>query len=103
MLEPQHIKPTGRTSLAEGQNPYWVSIFTFCRLAYIFSGCVGAAILAKIWPTLLSGYALADDSMKEIYRIIFTNSTEMVYGGIWGYLLWQHSPAKFSTLKASRW
>jgi hypothetical protein len=68
------------------KNPYWMGVFSFCGLAYIFSGCVGAAILAKIWPTLLSGYALADDSMKEIYRIIFTNSTEMVYGGIWGYL-----------------
>ncbi len=68
------------------KNPYWMSVFTFCGLAYIFSGCVGAAILAKIWPTLLSGYANADEPIKEIYRIVFTNSTQMVYGGIWGYL-----------------
>jgi len=68
------------------KNPYWMSVFTFCGLAYIFSGSVGAAILAKIWPTLLSGYAIADEPVKEIYRIVFTNSTEMVYGGIWGYL-----------------
>ncbi len=68
------------------KNPYWMSVFTFCGLAYIFSGCIGAAILARIWPTLISGYADADEPIKEIYRIVFTNSTEMVYGGIWGYL-----------------
>lgn len=68
------------------KSPYWMSVFTFCGLAYIFSGSIGAAILAKIWPTLLSGYANADEPVKEIYRIVFTNSTEMVYGGIWGYL-----------------
>ncbi len=68
------------------KNPYWMSVFTFSGLAYIFSGCVGAAILARIWPTLISGYAIADEPIKEIYRIVFTNSTQMVYGGIWGYL-----------------
>ncbi len=68
------------------KNPYWMSVFTFCGLAYIFSGSIGAAILAKIWPTLLSGYANADEPIKEIYRIVFINSTQMVYGGIWGYL-----------------
>ncbi len=70
----------------KSKNPYWMSVFTFCGLAYIFSGCIGAAILAKIWPTLISGYASADEPIKEIYRIVFTNSTQMVYGGIWGYL-----------------
>lgn len=68
------------------KNPYWMSVFTFCGLAYIFSGSAGAAILAKVWPTLISGYAGAAEPVKEMYRIIFINSTEMVYGGIWGYL-----------------
>lgn len=63
-----------------------MSVFTFCGLAYVFSGSIGAAILAKIWPTLISGYASADEPVKEIYRIVFINSTQMVYGGIWGYL-----------------
>lgn len=68
------------------KNPYWMSVFTFCGLAYIFSGSVGAAILAKIWPPLISGYADADAPTREIYRIVFTNSTRMVYEGIWGCL-----------------
>ncbi len=68
------------------KNPYWMGIISFCGLAYIFSGAIGAAILARVWPTLISGYAAADESVQEIYRIVFTNSTEMVYGGIWGYL-----------------
>jgi len=70
----------------KAKNPYWMNVFTFCGLAYVFSGSIGAAILAKIWPTLISGYASADEPIKEIYRIVFINSTQMVYGGIWGYL-----------------
>ena len=70
----------------KNKNPYWMSIFTFCGLAYVLSGSIGAAILAKTWPTLISGYANANEGAKEMYSIVFTNTTEMVYGGIWGYL-----------------
>ncbi|MCP4105222.1 MAG: hypothetical protein GY749_06750 [Desulfobacteraceae bacterium] len=70
----------------KNKNPYWMGVFSFCGLAYIFAGCIGAAILAKTWPTLISGYANTNGITKEIYSIVFTNSTEMVYGGIWGYL-----------------
>ena len=69
----------------KSKNPYWISIFTFCGLAYIFAGSIGAAILAKTWPTLISGYAGAKEPIKEMYNIVFVNSTQMVYGGIWGY------------------
>lgn len=68
------------------KNPYWMSIFTFCGFAYIFSGSIGAVILAKTWPMLISGYANSNGIIKEIYNITFTNTTEMVYGGIWGFL-----------------
>jgi len=67
-------------------NPYWISIFTFCGLAYILSGSIGAAALAKTWPTLISAFTHANGITKEVYGIVFTNTTEMVYGGIWGYL-----------------
>ena len=67
------------------KNPYWMGIFTLCGLGYIFAGSLGAAVLAKTWPTLISGYAGADEVAKEAYRIVFTNTTEMVYGGIWGF------------------
>ncbi len=70
----------------KNQSPYWMGILTFCGLGYIFAGSLGAAILAKTWPTLISGYASADEVTKEVYRIAFTNTTEMVYGGIWGFL-----------------
>ncbi len=70
----------------KNKNPYWMGIFTFSALAYICAGSFGAAILAKTWPTLISGYANANGITKEIYSIVFTNSTEMVYGGLWGYL-----------------
>lgn len=70
----------------KSKTPYWMSMYTFCGLAYILTGSIGAAILAKTWPTLISGYTGADEPIKEMYRIVFTNSTEMVYGGLWGYL-----------------
>ena len=63
-----------------------MGIFTFCGLAYLFAGSIGAAILAKTWPTLITGYANTQGITQEIYRIVFTDTTEMVYGGIWGYL-----------------
>jgi len=67
-------------------NPFWMGIFTFCGLAYIFAGSIGAAMLAKTWPTLISAYANTQGITNGIYSIIFTNTTEMVYGGLWGYL-----------------
>ena len=67
-------------------NRYWIAIFTFCGLAYIFSGSIGAAMLAKTWPTLISAYTHANGINKELYGIVFTNTTALVYGGIWGYL-----------------
>jgi len=70
----------------KNKNPYWMPILTFCGLAYIFAGSVGAVILAKTWPELISGYAGATGAMKEVYRILFFNSAQTVYGGIWGYL-----------------
>ncbi len=70
----------------KNNNPYWIGIFTFCGLAYLFAGCIGAAILAKTWPPLMSAYANADGPIRETYRIVFTHSTDLVNGGIWGYL-----------------
>lgn len=70
----------------KNKNPYWMGVFTFCGLTYIISGSVGAAMLAKTWPTLISAYASAEGLKKEIIDLVFTNTTEMVYGGIWGYL-----------------
>ncbi|MBI9100035.1 MAG: hypothetical protein JEY91_16255 [Spirochaetaceae bacterium] len=69
----------------KSKNPYWMNIITYCGVAYLFAGSMGAAILARIFPSLISGYTGADGAVKEIYRIVFTNSAQMVNGGIWGY------------------
>jgi len=70
------------------RNPYWMGIFTFCGLTYIFCGSIGAVILAKIWPTLITGYTNSSGVTKEIYGIVFTNST-----GLWRYLELSGIPA----------
>jgi hypothetical protein len=70
----------------KNRNPYWMGILTFCGLAYTLCGSIGASMLAKTWPSLISAYANSEGVTKEMYDIVFTNNTEMVYGGIWGYL-----------------
>jgi hypothetical protein len=70
----------------KSKNPYWIGIFTFCGLAYFFAGSVGAAMLAKTWPALMAEYASSSGIAREIYSIVFTNTTQLVYGGLWGYL-----------------
>jgi hypothetical protein len=70
----------------KGKNPYWMVVFTFCAIAYVLCGSTGAAMLAKTWPTLISAYESAQGINKEIIDVVFTNTTEMVYGGLWGYL-----------------
>ena len=67
------------------KNPYWMGIFSFCGIAYVLAGSLGAAMLAKTWPTLMSGYATAEGASNELYDLVFANTTEMVYGGMWGY------------------
>lgn len=69
----------------KNKNPYWMGVFTFCGLAYIFAGSSGAAMLAKTWPALISGFTNSSGTSQEIYKLIFENTTEMVYGGLWGY------------------
>ena len=68
------------------EKPYWMGIVTFFGLGYIFCGIIGAAILARTWPTLLAGFQNAQGVSQEIYRIVFVNTTQAVYGGMWGYL-----------------
>ncbi len=70
----------------KNRNPYWMGILTFSGLAYLFTGCLGAAIFAKTWPTLISGFANSSGTVQEIYRLLFNNTAEIVNGGIWGNL-----------------
>ena len=73
-------------SWLRSEEPYWMSVITALGLGYIICGTMGASILARTWPTLLSGFEDSQGLTADIYRIVFVNTTEAVYGALWGYL-----------------
>ncbi len=69
------------------RGPTRVGFYTFCGLAYVLIGAIGAAILAAVWPPLISAYAGAAGQQREILEAVFSSVTDLVYGGLWGLLL----------------
>jgi hypothetical protein len=48
------------------RGPTRVGFYTFCGLAYMRIGAIGAAILAAVWPPLINAYAGASGQQPEI-------------------------------------
>ncbi len=71
------LKPRGPTRIA---------FYTFCGLAYVLIGAIGAAILAAVWPPLINAYAGASGQQREILEAVFSSVADLVYGGLWGLL-----------------
>ena len=64
----------------------WANLITFSGLAYIIIGAIGAAILAVVYPSVLSQYPGADETGKAILAGRFELVNEIVYGGMWNLL-----------------
>jgi len=64
----------------------WSSLISFSGLAYVFTGALGAAILAVVWPDLLTGYVSADPENKTVISHLFKTITTMVTVGLWNTL-----------------
>ncbi len=69
------------------RGPTRVGFYTFCGLAYVLIGAIGAAILAAVWPPLINAYVGASGQQSEILEAVFSTVTDLVYGGLWGLLL----------------
>lgn len=64
----------------------WANFITFSGLAYIITGAIGAAILAVVYPSVLTQYPAADETAKAILAGRFELVNEIVYGGMWNLL-----------------
>jgi hypothetical protein len=68
----------------EGMN--LITLYTFCGLAYILIGAIGAATLAAISPSLIEGYGQASGQQRQIYEVVFSGFLNAVYIGLWNLL-----------------
>ena len=64
----------------------WSNIITFCGLAYVLIGAIGASILAVMWPQLTHNYTTVTPAAQEIVKANFEFINTMVYGGMWNLL-----------------
>ena len=85
-----------------------ITLYTFCGLAYMLIGALGAATLAAISPPLIEGYGHASAQQRQMYEVVFSGFLNVVYEGLWnllesslsgiwwlgiGLLLWREQPA----------
>jgi len=63
-----------------------ITLFTFCGLAYILIGALGATILAAISPPLIEAYSQANALQRQVDEVIFSSFLNAVYVGLWNLL-----------------
>jgi Domain of unknown function (DUF4386) len=63
-----------------------ISLYTFCGLAYMLVGAIGAATLAAISPPLIEGYGQASGQQRQVYEAVFSGFINAVYVGLWNLL-----------------
>jgi hypothetical protein len=64
----------------------WSNLVTFCGIAYVLIGSLGASVLAVVWPKIIAGYTLANVAEQQILKANFSLINDMVYGGMWNLL-----------------
>lgn len=64
----------------------WSHLYTFSGVGYVFTGALGAAILAVLWPELMMDYLTASANDKAVIRTVFDATTIMVVKGMWNIL-----------------
>ncbi len=63
-----------------------ITLSTFCGLAYILIGALGAATLAAISPPLIEGYGQASVQQRQMDEVVFSSFLNAVYVGLWNLL-----------------
>ena len=64
----------------------WNKMVTFCGIAYVLIGSIGASVLAVIWPKIIAGFSLANVAEQQILKANFSLINDMVYSGMWNLL-----------------
>ena len=68
------------------QKTPWANTFTFCGLAYVLIGAIGAGILSAVWPQQMQQYLTANAEQQAALQTATKNITTIVYGGMWNIL-----------------
>src|SRR5205814_6908839 len=63
-----------------------ITLYTFCGLAYMLIGAIGAATLAAISPPLIEGYGHASAQQQQMYEVVFSGFINVVYVSLWNLL-----------------
>ncbi len=63
-----------------------ITLYTFCGLAYMLIGAIGATTLAAISPPLIEGYGQASGQQRQVYEVVFSGFINAVYIGLWNLL-----------------
>src|SRR5260370_24399644 len=69
-----------------------ITLYTFCGLAYMLIGAIGAATLAAISPPLIERYGQASGQQRLMYEVVFSSFIHALYLGLWNLL--ESSPAR---------
>jgi hypothetical protein len=64
----------------------WVPLLSFCGLAYVLTGAIGAAMLAAAWPELMQQYTATAGVGQETISLLFNTITNVVTKGLWNIL-----------------
>lgn len=63
-----------------------ITLLTFCGLAYMLIGALGAATLAAISTPLIERYGQASVQQRQMYEVVFNGFLNVVYVGLWNLL-----------------
>jgi hypothetical protein len=63
-----------------------ILLYTFCGFAYALFGSLGAAMLGSVVPRLISAYALAGASQREVLRVVMDVFYRAIAFGVWNPL-----------------
>lgn len=63
-----------------------VTLYTLCGFGYMLVGAMGAIVLAAVEPPLITQYAQANGTLRELLQTIFISFHNAVYLGLWNPL-----------------
>ena len=64
----------------------WTPLFTFCGFGYVFTGAIGASMLAVAWPYLMQLYGVTPQADQQQVELVFNSITILVTKGLWNIL-----------------
>ena len=70
----------------EPKSPNLVRLCTFCGLAYLLIGAIGAAVLVAVAPPLINAYPQALSQQRDLLEVVFSGFINTVFLGLWNPL-----------------